>query len=92
MFDTKIYHNFGCKCLDCCEVGCRCEYHMGKTDFMASYQMLIEKQIYHKGFYDGEKEAFEEFEKEKIKFNSYSEQEKVVQILEDLIKKIKGRK
>lgn len=88
MFDTKIYHQFGCKCLRCHRSDCFCEYHIGRTDFTEQYQRIIEKNIYSKGFYDGEKEAFETFEKEKIKFRDYSDQQKFVEILKDLIRKI----
>ncbi len=67
MFDTKIYHKYGCECFDCHKIGCCCEYHIKQTGFRTAHQELIERNIYNKGFYDGRKETFEEFEKEKTR-------------------------
>ena len=92
MFDTKIYHNLGCECLGCYKIGCNCDCHIGQTHFRTACQELIEKNIYSKGFYDGQKEAFETFEKEKMRLRDCSDQQKFVEMLEDLIRKIKGLK
>ena len=90
MFDTKIYHQFGCECLDCHRVGCTCDYHLSHTPCMTARQTIIEKQIYDKGFYDGRNEAWEQFSKERNKFMSYTDQQRFVEMLKELIKKIEG--
>jgi len=82
MFDTKIFHQFGCECLDRHKIDCGCEYHIGQTGFRNAYQTLIEKQIYEKGFYDGRKEAWADFEREKYLFRDMASQEKMAKLLQ----------
>ena len=91
MFDTKIYHHaFGCECLDCHKIGCCCDYHLSHTPCMTARQTIIEQNIYNKGFYDGKKETWREFENERKKFMNYTDQQRFVEMLKDLIKKIES--
>lgn len=90
MFDTKIYHQFGCNCLDCHKIGCICDYHISHTPCVTARQTIIEQNIYNKGFYDGQNKAWEEHERERYLFKNCSDQQKMVELLKDLIKKIEN--
>ena len=65
MFDTKIYHQFGCKCLRCHRSDCFCEYHIGRTDFTEQYQRIIEKIFTVKDFMMVKKKHLKHLKKKK---------------------------
>lgn len=86
MFDTKIYHQFGCGCLECHPVGCRCDYHISHVFHKPLCQQVVEQQIYNKGYYEGRRDAYAELEREKRQFKDATEEKRFAELLNDAMK------
>jgi len=83
MFDTKIYHQFGCDCLGCHKFGCGCKYHSSRVFSIPLSQQIAEQNIYQKGYMDGRKEETERY---KMRFGNMEDQEKFAKLLKEAIK------
>jgi hypothetical protein len=82
MFDTKIYHQFGCACLGCHPSYCTCDYHIGRTgverEMETARGTVLMRNAYWRGFMDGRKES-----DEPIRFRTPEETERFAKKLRD---------
>lgn len=86
MFDTKIYHNFGCDCLQCHRPDCHCNYHFGRTGAETLRQQILEESIYRRGYYDGQKATYEELNRKGKMFESCTDQQKCAEQIKSAMK------
>ena len=84
MFDTKNYYS---EC-ECPKVFChhRHPIHPFEAERVTASQHILYESAYNKGYYEGRRDSWNEFERERKLLRSATDQERFVKLLQEAMK------